>query len=149
MSHTPSFTPYQASHFDNCLALFDANCPDFFAPNERADYAEFLEKAPDGYFVSTVNNEIAGAFGLIDENISRRRRLNWIMINPNQQGNGLGRAIMNYVIDQAKVTNTSIIDIAASHLSAAFFERFGGQCVLYTEHGWGSDMHRLDMELKL
>ncbi len=29
--------------------LFDANCPEFFAPNERLDYAEFLDSNLLGY----------------------------------------------------------------------------------------------------
>src|SRR5690348_12065716 len=115
MSQPHSFTPYQEAHFAGCLALFDANCPVFFAPNERADYAEFLNKKLNGYFVSVIDNEIRGAFGLINENAPGRHRLNWIMIHPNQHGNGLGGAMMQYALAQAKTLNIQVIDIAASH----------------------------------
>lgn len=143
------FIPYHKEHFEMCLALFDANCPDFFAPNERTDYAEFLNQSPKGYLLVLQHGQVVGAFGLIHENIENRRRLNWIMIDPNQHGAGLGRSMMEHVITQSQALNVQFVDIAASHKSAAFFERFGAQSIQYTEHGWGPDMHRLDMELKL
>ncbi len=43
MSLQPTFRPYQTADREACLGLFDANCPEFFAPNERADYVAFLE----------------------------------------------------------------------------------------------------------
>jgi hypothetical protein len=41
------------------------------------------------------------------------------------------------------------IDIAASHLSAPFFTRFGAKEVRCTKDGWGAGMHRVDMLLPL
>jgi GNAT superfamily N-acetyltransferase len=143
------FIPYQPEYFEKCLTLFDANCPESFAPNERDDYAEFLNQVPTGYLVSLHEDQVIGAFGLIQENTEDRRRLNWIMIDSSRQGAGFGRAMMEYVLAQSKILNVQFVDIAASHKSAAFFERFGAKGVKYTEHGWGPGMHRLDMELEL
>ncbi|CCQ10838.1 hypothetical protein PALB_17120 [Pseudoalteromonas luteoviolacea B = ATCC 29581] len=42
-----------------------------------------------------------------------------------------------------------VIDIAASHLSAPFFEKFGEKTIKEITDGWGLDMHRVDMELLL
>ena len=36
------FRAYQPADREACLALFDENCPAFFAPNEREDYEAFL-----------------------------------------------------------------------------------------------------------
>ena len=40
---------FLAADNGSCLALFDQNCPEYFDPGERADYAAFLESRPAGY----------------------------------------------------------------------------------------------------
>lgn len=132
---------------DACLALFDANCPEFFAPNERADYATFLDSEPAGYEVCRVGGVVAGAFGVMGEEVAARS-LNWILLSPSSQGLGLGSRLVARAVDLAKSTGAGRLDIAASHLSAAFFARFGATVVGELENGWGPGMHRVDMELR-
>lgn len=60
-----SFRFYRADDREACLALFDENCPAFFAANERADYAEFLDTQQREYEVCLKANVIAGSFGLM------------------------------------------------------------------------------------
>lgn len=57
--------------------------------------------------------------------------------------------MMSLAKKMAKKINMQIIDIAASHLSAPFFATFGAKKVAEIKHGWGLDMHRIDMELPL
>ena len=38
------FRGYRPPDESACLALFDENCPAFFAPNERDDYLVFLRE---------------------------------------------------------------------------------------------------------
>ncbi len=38
------FCDYSNSHLEDCLKLFDQNCPKYFATNERQDYIAFLQK---------------------------------------------------------------------------------------------------------
>jgi GNAT superfamily N-acetyltransferase len=141
-----SFRPYSRSDQDTCLGLFDANCPEFFAPNERADYRDFLQAGPSGYELCLVAGSIAGAFGLTGDSDSRRR-LNWIMLNPRYHGQGAGRAIMERVVARAAGKGIRTVDIAASQKSAPFFGKFGAVTLKVIENGWGRGMHRVDMEL--
>jgi GNAT superfamily N-acetyltransferase len=143
-----TFRPYSSNDRERCLGLFDANCPEFFAPNERADYLSFLETSENGYELCLIDDEIAGAFGLSGNDASRRR-LNWIMLNPQFQGLGAGRAIMEKVAVLAASAGIQVVDIAASHMSAAFFARFGAVAMKVIDNGWGPGMHRVDMELSL
>ena len=46
MATNVTFRSYVSTDKSVCLKLFDANCPEFFAPNERVDYAEFLDASP-------------------------------------------------------------------------------------------------------
>jgi GNAT superfamily N-acetyltransferase len=142
------FTSYTPTHKNDCLALFDANCPEFFAPNERGDYERFLEANPGRYELCVAEERVVGAFGLMGED-RQRRSLNWIMLEPMSRGLGIGTAIMERVTAEAHDLGLSIVDIAASHRSAPFFAKFGATTVATTEDGWGPGMHCVDMELKL
>lgn len=143
-----TFRQYRSEDREACLAIFDANCPDFFLPNERDDFAEFLGEMHDGYEVCDVDGSVAAAFGLVP-NDKGENRLCWIMINPIAQGGGLGSAIMQRIISLGRNSRSPVIGIAASHKSAPFFARFGAEQIDYIEDGWGPGMHRVDMEIAL
>lgn len=138
---------WRAEDRDACLGLFDANCPEFFAPNERAEYAAWLDAEPQGYHVCMLDGRVAGAWGL------RQREdgdcvLNWILLAPAVQGRGIGRRIMQEVRDELRARGAARLHIGASHKSAPFFARFGAVEIRRTPDGWGPGMHRVDMELQ-
>jgi len=130
------------------MGIFDANCPEFFAPNERQDYLVFLEDKPDGYEVCKIEGRVCGAFGLFADGPDVKR-LNWILIDPQTQGTGVGSKIMNRVVRSGRQSLTRTVKIAASNKSAAFFARFGAIVISSTKGGWGPGMDRIDMELAL
>jgi N-acetylglutamate synthase-like GNAT family acetyltransferase len=143
-----NFRPYRDADRQACTSIFDANCPEFFAPNERQEYEEFLELVSGGYEVCEVDGKVLGAFGLFvdGENI---KTLNWILLDPQTQGIGVGSTIMERVIQLSRTSQTRVVKIAASHKSAPFFARFGASTTSFTESGWAPGMDRVDMELTL
>ena len=141
-----TFRPFNTHDLPACLALFDENCPEFFAPNERDDYQAFLNGDVQGYEVCRVGDRIVGAFGLLPGSTGRMA-LRWILLSPNVQGQGIGSTMMNHVVMSLRAKGGGILEIAASHKSAPFFARFGAREILTTPHGFGPDMHRVDMEL--
>lgn len=145
------FRAYEARDRSACLELFDANCPDSFAPNEREEYADFLDSEAAEYEICVWGEgggeRVVGAFGLLGDDGTVRLR--WIMVDPARQGSGLGSAIMSRVIDAGRERGEASLSIAASHRSAPFFSKFGAVVVRRTEDGWGPGMHRVDMELTL
>ena len=143
-----TFRSFSRDDAGACLAIFDANCPAFFAPNERTDYESFLETSPDGYEICEIDGYIVGAFGLLQDDASGNR-LNWIMLDPDSKGAGLGSMIMERVISVGRASRSPLIRIAASHKSAPFFGKFGAIAKKHTQDGWGPGMDRVDMELSL
>ena len=143
-----SFRPYCHTDRQACASIFAANCPEFFAPNEREDYEEFLDVVTGEYEVCEVDGSVRGAFGLFASG-DHAKTLNWIMLDPNAQGIGLGSKIMERVIQQSRRSGTRMVRIAASHKSAPFFARFGAIAISSTANGWGPGMDRVDMELSL
>jgi len=51
------FNSYSDAHLDECLTLFDKNCPKFFATNERQDYDDFLQKESKVYKVALIEEK--------------------------------------------------------------------------------------------
>lgn len=141
----PVFIEYRPSLRATCLALFDANCPAYFAPNERADFAQFLNEIGPDYAVLLQDGKAKAAFSLTPTTPGHAR-LNWIMVAPESHGAGIGRLLMQEAKRRAKALGAARVEIAASHLSAPFFSRFGARECGRTAHGWGPDMHRVDME---
>lgn len=147
------FRSYDTTDLERCLGLFDSNCPEFFAPNERDEYRLFLTHEPLGYEVCLVEQRIVGAYGLtvIGQSVDEQTmgRVSWILIDPKTQGMGVGSAMMHRAVERARNLSLRQINIAASHLSEPFFEKFGATTVATLENGWGVDMHRHDMTLRL
>ena len=148
MDRDITFQPYSVTHKDDCLSLFDANCPEFFAPNERDEYEGFLDANESGYELCSANGRVVGAFGLMGDD-RERKSLNWILLEPQARGMGIGASIMERVISSARDSELNAVEIAASHRSAAFFSTFGAIAKVTTEDGWGPGMHRVDMELSI
>jgi len=142
------FRPYCNTDYQACTDIFDANCPEFFAPNERQDYESFLENVPEGYEVCEADGFILGAYGLVGDG-KNKMVLNWILLDPHKQGDGIGSKIMERVLHVGRTSKAKKVRIAASHKSAAFFARFGATTTSSTRDGWGPGMDRVDMELPL
>jgi len=143
-----TFRPYRDSDRQLCVSIFDANCPEFFAANEREDYEEFLDDAPTDYEICEREGKVLGAFGVIASS-EGTKTLNWILLDPQTQGMGVGSRIMAKVIDRGRASETRKLNIAASHKSAAFFARYGATMISSTKDGWGPGMDRIDMVLSL
>lgn len=128
-----------------CLAIFDANCPRYFAECEREEYVDFLDSRPGGYRVYLRDGELVGACGVTCD--AGRARLSWILIEPGQQRTGLGSRMITDAFDVARRSGAAILDVAASQHSAPFFARFGAVERKVTPDGWGPGMDRVDMEV--
>ena len=53
-----TFKNFDTSYREDCLKLFDRNCPEYFAENERQDYVDFLDRTGGG-----LKNRIIGGLG--------------------------------------------------------------------------------------
>ena len=143
-----TFRPYRCDDERACLDIFDANCPAFFAPNERAEYEAYLDRVPAGYEVCEVNARICGGFGIADAG-DGASVLSWILLSPEVQGMGIGSLVMNRVMQKSRQWNAKLIRIATSPKATEFFGRFGAVSQSITTDGWGPGMDRVDMELVL
>jgi GNAT superfamily N-acetyltransferase len=137
---------FLAADNGSCLALFDQNCPEYFDPGERADYAAFLESRPAGYELCLLDGHCVGAFGVC-ERAEGGVALRWILIAPAAQGQGVGTTMMARALEHCRARGVPVLHIAASQKSAPFFARFGARTVKRIPQGWGPQLDRIEMEL--
>jgi N-acetylglutamate synthase-like GNAT family acetyltransferase len=142
----PMFRVYEPTDRAKCLRLFDENCPEFFAPNEREDYSDFLAHDSKDYVVVSSEEKILAAYGL-HPLAGNAAALHWILLSRSLQGQGLGSLIMSRVLSQMRDSDRSPLYISASHKSAPFFSRFGAIEISREPDGWGPGMHRVEMRI--
>ena len=130
------------------MGIFDDNCPESLAPDERQDYEEFLEDPPKSYEVCEVDGLLTGVFGL-DGDSKIEKRLQWIMVGKKAQGMGVGAKIMERVMHLGRQSNTKTVGLATSQKAAPFFEKYGAVSISTTKDGWGPGLDRVDMVLTL
>jgi len=135
------FVAYNPKHRLACLTIFQLNCPEWFAVNEREDYENYLTSKPVGYELLEIEKHIVGAFGLQVASPGTGE-LHWILLDPKVQGIGLGKMMLIRASNKAQKENLSRINIAASHLSAPFFGKYGAKSISRIKNGWGIGMHR-------
>ena len=144
-----NFENYQDTNLEDCIKLFDKNCPQFFAENERQDYINYLCDKKDSYKIGYSEGDVVAAFGIGVNEELKRARITWIMVCPFAKGQGIGNEMMAYAKEFVLDKKIKIIDISASHISAPFFEKFGAVTTKITHDGWGPNMHKVDMNLTL
>lgn len=142
---------YQATDIECCLAVFDSNVPKFFAPHERAEFAEFLVKSTDPYFV--VVDEQAQVIGCGGYYVDRERAaagLTWGMVHNTLHRQGVGRfllfARLQRICGEPEVTK---VLINTSQHSYGFFQKVGFVVEAIREHGFAVDLHEYKMVLVL
>jgi hypothetical protein len=81
-----TFRSYNSADCQACTDIFDANCPGFFAPNERQEYDKFPADVPTGYEVCEFDGGVRGAFGVIGAG-QNDKQLKWVDTFKKRYGN--------------------------------------------------------------
>lgn len=150
MLHDLSFRSFQYSDTEACLELFEQNCPDYFAENEREEFVAYLnhQNKSQEYWLCEQKSSTLGAFGLHLDEYRHVARINWIIVSKYHHKAGIGKIMMREVISRTRsYPKVQIIHISASQHSAPFFAHFGAVEKSFHENGWGPAMHRIEMEM--
>lgn len=142
--------PYAASDRTACLALFDGNVPRFFAVEERAAFADFLDRraADWSYQLLVIDGNVVacGGHALVDDDTTAL--LCWGIVDAARQGTGLGTRLTTTRIDTARACPTvRRVRLDTSQHTAGFYRRFGFVAEAITANGYGPGLDRCDMTL--
>jgi [ribosomal protein S18]-alanine N-acetyltransferase len=117
---------YNSIHFDGCLAVFDANTPQYFAPSERELFINYFTKGIEDYYVVEINNKVVACGGINYEDEKTTGVLSWGMVLPDYQKQGIGTALTQYRLNVMK----AILGITKGRVRTAqytykFYEKMG------------------------
>ena len=141
------FSDYDPSDQPTCSALFEHNCPAYFAIEERSAYQAFLKAEPKPYWIAWTDNVAVACYGVtIERDVAG---IDWIMVDPSYQSKGVGDAMVKRAFSLFNKHNVKEVKVATSQHANRFFERYGLVETSTTLHGWGQGMHKIDMVMSL
>ena len=141
------FKDYSMESFNDCIELFDLNCPEFFASIEKNDYIEFLNQTKEGYKTIHHDSILIGAYG-VHKTSSESASQSWTLIHPKYQNQGIGRLIMERVFSYLESNQLDNLFLSTSQQTEAFFMKFGAIRIDYIENGWDEGLHRIEMKIE-
>ena len=141
------FKDYSMESFNDCIELFDLNCPEFFASIEKNDYIEFLNQTKEGYVTIHHDSILIGAYG-VHKTSSESASQSWTLIHPKYQNKGIGRLIMERVFLYLESNQLNNLFLSTSQQTEAFFLKFGAIRIDYIENGWDEGLHRIEMKIE-
>ena len=127
--------------------------PQFFVPQERAEFTEFLENALsscDLYLVLTQAGRVLACGGLFSDPVTGSAGLAWGMVDRSQHGQGLGTRLTVARLDAARaMPGIQRVTLATSQHTVGFYRGFGFTLQATIPDGFGPGLDRCDMVLDL
>ena len=145
----PTIRPYLESDLAACLSLFGSNCPPYFDPSERADYAQFLSDPDDrgSYFVLELGGEVLACGGIFvkPDGVGG---LSWGMVRQDRQGEGLGTLLTDFRLEQLRrLPGVREVQIETSQHTEGYYAQHGFVVTSRREDGFAPGLHEIKMSL--
>ncbi|RWR09175.1 GNAT family N-acetyltransferase [Sinirhodobacter populi] len=145
--------PYTALDLAACLAIFEGNVPTFFAPDERADFQKHLKNidvATAPYIVLERGGTVVACGGLTIDKTRKKASLSWGMVDRSLHGQRLGTKLTQARLTLARsVPGLEEIELSTSQHTHGFYEAFGFAVSGIVPCGFGPELDRWDMSLRL
>jgi len=117
---------YDVQDRNKLIDILRMNVPKYFAPNEIADFKEYLDDEVERYFVELVNGQIIGGGGIGVSDDERTGFLSWSFLNPKYHGFGFGKALLHYRIDFLyNHSGVETIEVGTSQFTFGFYKKNG------------------------
>ena len=138
---------YQQADKNAVMDLIRQNIPEYFAPEEEADFSSYLDSGRELYYVLLFNNRIAGCGGINFAENKTIGRISWDIIHPEYQGKSLGTQLLIHRIEKLKsIGSIQKITVRTSQLAYKFYEKQGFVLKETQKNYWaeGFDMYRME-----
>ena len=109
------------------LELLALNTPEYFAPEEAADFDHYLDAETEDYFVAlSPEGEIVGCGGINYFPQEQLARISWDMVHPQWQGKGVGGRLLQYRMELLRQTEgIHTIMVRTTQLVFPFYAKNG------------------------
>lgn len=129
------------------IDLLRLNMPKYFAPDEEADFVEYLDKHIEHYFVMEQDGAIVGCGGVNLSRDGKMATLSWQFFHPQYQGKGLGTLLTKFRIQHIEeMKGVEAITVRTSQLVYPFYTRFGFQLKETIKDYWAKGLDLYHME---
>ncbi len=113
---------YKDTDLLSVMAVFKRNVPKYFSESEADDLEAYLKNETEIYLVAELENTIVGAGGINFENSNQTGIISWDFIDPNFQGKGIGRELLNHRIGVLKsMDSIKKVRVRTSQLTYRFY----------------------------
>lgn len=124
----------------------------FPIPRSEAYFQRLFRKYPKDFYVAESNNEVVG---FILARV-KEKELGWverIAVQPQNQNQGIGTAMMSFIFDQLKATGAGTIGLYArtsNQRGVSFYQKLGFQVVhrIPGHYKNGDDAYQMDKQLQ-
>lgn len=141
---------YLNSDKEAILNILKLNTPIYFETTEEPTFINYLDNKTEDYFVIEKNKQIIGAGGINYFFDERHARLSWDLIDPNHQGKGFGKELVEFRINLIK--NNPLIEtiiVRTSQLAYNFYKKMGFELEQINNDYWAKGFDLYLMKLKL
>ena len=147
----PTIETYCEGDRADCLAIFDGNLPKFFAPEERDEFSDYLdrvERDEHPYLTVRQGEAMVACGGLWIDAQRREARLAWGMVARDLHGRGIGRMLTEARLALARETpGVERVGLETSQHTFGFYEKFGFRTTKITPNGFGAGLDCYAMTL--
>ena len=138
--------PYETADRTDCLRAFDSNTPDYFLPQERIQFEQFLDRLPGPYFVIVDNDDVVACGGIATGRVAGQADVCWTIVHRDHQGHGVGSFLITAcVAELLALEPLQSARLETSQHTRAFFERSGFKAVAVVPNGLGPGLDRVEM----
>lgn len=149
MLYPTEIRPFVATDLKDCMEIFRANQPQFFAPHEAEEFRKDLESGIE-YFVFMRHHKIVGCGGVIKNEERKIGALCWGMVHPSHHRQGYGKALALYRINTLKAdSRIKEIRLDTSQKTRHFYARMGFVVTSIKRDGYAPGLDQVDMVLKV
>ena len=141
---------YSAKDFEQVVILLRANTPQSFSPLEESDLVQYLKNKTEDYFVIEKENQVIGSGGINYSDQNSIGIISWDIIDPNHQGLGIGRMLLNHRLNLLKKTESiQKVIVRTSQIAFPFYEKAGFEIKEVKIDYWakGFDLYLMEMNL--
>ena len=140
---------YKSEDKEALLNLIDLNIPNYFAPSEKLDFQNYLEKAIELYYVLLYEDKIIGCGGINFEEGKKVGIISWDMIHPEFHGKSFGTQLLQHRLSKLISMKTiKKVVVRTSQITYKFYEKQGFVLKEMIPNYWaeGFDLYFMEYE---
>lgn len=118
--------PYTNADKEQVVAIMQLNVPRYFDEAEVEDFIQYLDNFRESYFVVELEYKIVGSGGINYFPESGMARISWDIIDPDYQGKGFGKELLQQRISEIKNNQAiHLVQVRTTQLVYGFYEKMG------------------------